>query len=179
MRRTIFAMAMVALGLLAVFLLASYVPAVPHPHLASIPAEGERTIILELSWGGDIYTSTETSCDIWTGQFECELRRGGSPSGEGIIMTTTLPLTGTVAMVDPPGSGTVVTTTLRWPLTSLPVGAYETWCRLGLTNGEEHIWGYVPGEGQELDGYCHVDTVGIGVPCGVARTFGKVQAWIQ
>jgi hypothetical protein len=176
MRRTIFAMAMVALGLLAVFGLATYVPAVPHPHLASIPAEGERRIILELSWGGDIYTSTETSCDVWTGQYECELRRGGSLPGEGIVMTATLPLTGSVAMVDPPDSGTIVTTTLNWPLSDLTVGPYETWCRLDLTNGEERIWGYVPGEGQETSGHCMVDQFGVGQICGVARTF---QGWVQ
>jgi hypothetical protein len=170
---------MVALGLLAVFGLATYVPYVPRPRIASIPAGGKRCIVLELSWGGDIYTSTETSCDVWTAWYECELRRGGSAPGEGIIMTKTLPLTGTVATVDPPSSGVIVTTTLCWPLSDLAVGPYETWCCLDLTNGEETIWGYVPGQAQELNGYCHVDTVGIGESCGIARTFGKVQAWIE
>jgi hypothetical protein len=175
-KKALFGIAVIALGLLAVFGLATYVPYVPRPRIASIPAEASRCIVLELSWGGDIYTSTETSCDVWIAWWECELRRGGSAPGEGIIMTKTLPLTGTIAMVDPPSAGVVTTNTLCMPLDGLPVGPHEVWCRLVETNGEDTIWGYIPGQGQELDGYCLVDQFGVGQICGVARTF---QGWVQ
>jgi hypothetical protein len=171
-KKVAFWVAIAALVALAIFGGVTYWPGAK-PHLQLIPPEGERTIDLKVLWGGDIYTSTETSCDIWAGQFHCELRRGG---GLGTVISRTLPLTGSMAMVDPPDTGVVVTATLSWSLSELVAGPYETWCRLELTNGEEQIWGYIEGQGQELDGYCLADAFSIGQVCGVARRF---QSWVQ
>lgn len=166
-----FGIAIVLLGILGFVGLAMYMPDAS-PHIETITADGERTIILELLWGGDTYRSEEASCDVWTGQFDCELRRGG---GLGTVMTQTMPLTGPLANADPPEAGVVITTTLAWDISDLAVGHYESWCRLGLTNKRTSIWGYIEGEGQELDGWCLADKIYIGQTCIVPRRFMVAQ----
>lgn len=166
-RRASFWIAMVLLGILAAIGLLAYLPdATFRPQLI---AGDERTIVLEVIWGDDIYTtSPEPSCDVWTAQFNCELRRGGDL---GVVVSQTLPLLGPVATADPPEAGVVVSTTLTWDTSLLDVGPYETWCRLALTNGIENVWGYIKGQGQELDGFCMADKFAVGEICGVARRF--------
>lgn len=164
MKRVAFWAAILGLVGLGIFGVVTYIPVTDF----QLETSGERTIELEVIWGGDTYTSEEASCDVWTGQFDCELRRGGDL---GTVISQTLPLVGPMASADPPLEGTVVTTTLTWNTSDLVMGPYETWCRLALTNGSDSIWGYVEGQGQELDGFCLADKFAIGQTCTVSRRF--------
>ena len=166
-QKALFYLALLALAGLGVVGLLVYLPeSMPTPHLI---AGDERTIVLEVVWGGDTYTtSPEPSCDIWTAQFNCELRRGGDL---GSVVSQTLPLLSPVALPDPPEAGVVVTTTLTWDTSSLAVGPYETFCRLEETNGVDEIWGYIEGEGHDGDGFYMADKFAVGEICIVARRF--------
>jgi hypothetical protein len=166
MKARLFWIAMAALAALSAIGLASYLGGeLPTPAL--VPGD-ERTVILELQWGGDVYTSEEATCDVWTAQFNCELRRGGNL---GTIISQTLPLASPIAMADPPSAGVVVTTTLTWDTSDLTVGPYETFCRLEETNGTDTIWGYIEGEGQDGQGFYLADKFAIGQTCIIPRRF--------
>jgi hypothetical protein len=165
MKQVAFWAAILGLVGLGIFGVVTYVPVADF----QLEASGERTIELEVIWGGDTYTSEEASCGVWAGKFECELRRGGDL---GTVISQTLPV-GVLDSPDPPIEGTVVTTTLTWELSDLDIGPYETFCRLWLdsSTGTVVVWGYMEGQGHDGQGFYLADKFAIGQTCVVPRRF--------
>lgn len=131
-------------------------------------ALGVGSVRLAVDWGGDVYRSERADCGVWQASFNCELRRGGDL---GVVLSRTLPIMA-AASVGEPGTGQWGSEViLTWDTSELDVGEYETFVRLEVTDGEETVYGYVEGEGQDGDMFILVDKFRVGEPCFCALRY--------
>ena len=127
-----------------------------------LAVDEERTVILSVDWGGDVHRSERRDCGVWMPSFNCELRRGG---GLGIVITQTLPITATASVGEPDTGQWGNDAYLTWDISGLDIGPYESFCRLEVTDGEEMIYGYIEGLGQDGNQFYLVDKFQIGEIC--------------